>query len=274
MIDTHVHVWQLGRNGCRWPTAAELRLYRDFDLDEFWETALPLGMTAAILVQSQESAADTEWLLGLAEQEDRVAAVIGWSDLAAPGASRRIQALALHRKLAGMRPMVQDRPADWYDDPDLAPGLAALADADLCLEALVRERHLPALARLAARLPIRIVVDHAAKPRIDEADGFAAWRAAIAPLADQRHVAVKLSGLLSECGSAGADAIPPYVEALIALFGTDRIIWGSDWPVLNAVSTYAGWQALARQLVPACAQAAVFGGNAGRIYRLTAEMLA
>jgi L-fuconolactonase len=80
--------------------------------------------------------------------------------------------------------------------------------------------------------------------------------------------------LLSECGSAGPDAIAPYEEALIGLFGTGRIIWGSDWPVLNAVSTYADWQAQARRLIPAPDHRAVFGENARGIYRLSSEVLA
>lgn len=274
MIDSHFHVWRLGRDGCTWPSAADGPLHRDFVLEDYWAAAGACGIEKAILVQSQEAEADTEWLLKLAAGDDRIAAVVGWADLGDTHAPRHVRALAANPKLAGLRPMVQHRPADYYDDPDLAPGLGAVADAALSLDALVREQHLPALARLAARLPIRIIVDHAAKPRIGDADGLSAWRERIAPLADHGHVAVKLSGLLTECAGAQHDAIVPYVDALIALFGSDRVLWGSDWPVLNAVSDYAAWQAQAVALVPQAARDAIFSANARRWYRLDSQVTA
>ncbi|QAY75707.1 amidohydrolase [Sphingosinicella sp. BN140058] len=274
MIDTHVHVWRLGRNGCTWPSAADGPLHRDFVLDDYWATAGVCGIKEAILVQSQEAASDTEWLLEIAADDDRIAAVVGWADIAGADAPRRVQALAACPKLAGLRPMVQHRPAGYYDDPDLAAGLAAVADAALSLDALVREEHLPALGRLAARLPLRIIVDHAAKPRIGDSNGLSAWRERIAPLADHDHVAVKLSGLLTECGGARQDAIVPYVDALIGLFGSDRVLWGSDWPVINAVSDYAAWQAQAVALVPQAAHDGIFSANARRWYRLKSQVTA
>jgi L-fuconolactonase len=252
MIDAHVHIWRPGRNGCIWPTEEDGVLHRDFSLDDY-------PGTRAVLVQSQESTLDSEWLLDVAANDDRVAAVVGWADLTAP------EWIAERPKLAGLRPMVQQREADWYDDPALEAGLRTMLDHGLRLDALLRVRHLPSLARLAVRFPaLPIVIDHAAKPEIE--GGFEAWREAIAPLAALPNVMCKLSGLLTECGDAPAGAVAPYAGEILALFEPERVMWGSDWPVVNAVSSYGEWLAQARALVPAAAHAAVFGGTAARFY--------
>jgi len=267
MIDAHQHIWALGRNGCAWPTEAEGPIFRDFGLVDFQAEAAPHGVTRAVLVQSQEDPRDTEWLIEVAGDEPLVAAVVGWTDLAAPDAPEHIAALAARSKLKGLRPMVQDRAADWYDDPALEPGLRAVVEHGLRLDALVRVTHLASLDRLALRMPeLPIVIDHAAKPRIGADGGFGEWHSAIAPLATRRNVFCKLSGLLTECAGAPAEAIEPYARSILHLFGPGRAMWGSDWPVLELASTYGEWLNLVRTLVPIAAQKDVFGRTAARFY--------
>jgi L-fuconolactonase len=271
MIDAHQHVWQLGRNGHTWPTAAEEAIFRDYGLADFRAEALPRGVTRTVLVQSQPDACDTEWLLDLAEADDLVAGVVGWAELGVPDAPARIAALAARPKLKALRPMVQDLAADWYDDPALEPAFAAMAEHGLRLDALVRVPHLASLDRLAARFPqLAIVIDHAAKPRIDADDGFAEWQAAIAPLAARANVSCKLSGLLTECGGAPPEAVEPYAAAILELFGPERTMWGSDWPVLEMAAGYGEWLDLAQSLVPAEAHGQVFVATAARFYGLEA----
>ena len=275
MIDAHQHIWKIGSNGCTWPTAAESAIHRDTSLDDFRREAVPFGITSTVLVQSQENDRDTDWLLDVAAEHELVAGVVGWADLAAPDAVQRIEELAARPKLVGLRPMVQHREADWYDHPALEPGFAAIAEHGLRLDALVRMQHLAALDRLAARFPrLQIVIDHAAKPIIDGPGGFDSWRDAIVPLAERPNVSCKLSGLLTECGSAPARAIEPYVETMLALFGPERVMWGSDWPVVELISTYGEWLAIARRLVPQPAHEAVFGGTAAHFYGLRTEVAA
>lgn len=263
MIDAHVHVWALGRHGCRWPTAADGPLFRDHLSDELIAEMDGSGVDRALLVQTQEDGADTDWLLSLAADYPRFAGVVGWAAL---DDADEVSRLAAQPALKGLRPMAQGQVATWYDAPERQAALAAMAAHRLVLDALIRPVHLPSLYRLARTHPdLSVVIDHAAKP--DGAGGLAAWREAIAPLADCAGVTVKLSGLLTELPR---QAVPDAVAALLALFGTDRLIWGSDWPVVTADATYAEWLALARGLVPAAAQASVFGGTAARIYRLEA----
>ena len=267
MIDAHQHVWQLGRNGCAWPTGVEAPIFRDYGLADFRQVAAPGGVMRTVLVQSQENAVDTDWLLDLADGERTVAGVVGWVDFTAPDAPTRIAAIASRPKLKALRPMVQDKAADWYDDVALEPAFRAMVERGLRLDALVRVPHLPSLDRLAGNMPdLPIVIDHAAKPGIGADGGFAEWHSAIAPLSERTHVFCKLSGLLTECAGAPAAAVEPYIAAILDLFGPGRVMWGSDWPVLELASSSAGWLDLARACVPAWAQSEVFAGTAARFY--------
>ncbi|WP_454884721.1 amidohydrolase family protein [Sphingomonas oryzagri] len=258
MIDAHVHLWRIGQNDCIWPTGEDAAIHRDFGLAELIATLDAAGVGQAVLVQSQESPRDTDWLLDLSRRSDRIAGVVGWADLSDAAS---VEERAADRLLVGLRPMVQGRGADWYDGAALCAGFAAMAEHGLVLDALVRPAHLPSLARLAARYPqLSIVIDHAAKP-----EELAAWRTAIAPLAAHANVHVKFSGLLNE---VALDAVPEVAETLLATFGAERLLWGSDWPVLTQVGAYAGWLDMARDLIPANDHEGVFGGHALRLYRL------
>jgi len=258
MIDAHVHLWRLGEHGCVWPTADLPRIHRTIELPELRALAEANGIDGVILVQSQEDVADTEWLLSLAD-DPLVKGVVGWADLGAP--------IPSHPALKGLRPMVQDRAADWYDDPALDAGLHAMTEAGLVLDALIRPRHLASLARLARRhSDLTVVIDHAAKPVADDLDG---WADDLREIAICSNVSCKLSGLLTEPGIA--EAVDRVFDSVWRAFGPDRLIWGSDWPVLTLAGDYRGWHAEARRLVPVEHHQSVFDGNARRLYRLTRE---
>ncbi|MBO9707404.1 MAG: amidohydrolase family protein [Caulobacter sp.] len=267
LIDAHCHLWSLGRNGQSWPTPDLGPIYRDFGLKDLALTAPAL--TGAVLVQSQPCEDDTAWLLRIAAAEPLVLGVVGWTDMAASDAEARIAALASDRWLKGLRPMLQDLPVDWILDRALEPAIGAMVAADLTFDALVRPRHLQSLLELARRWPdLRVVIDHAAKPEI-AAGRLEPWREQMSALADLSNVHCKLSGLLTEAGEVtGLDAVAPYVAHLVTGFGPDRLMWGSDWPVLKLAGEYGDWRALCEALVPAQLHAAVFSQTARRVYRL------
>lgn len=269
-VDAHVHFWQIGRNDCAWPPPELAAIHRDFLPGAWRDEAEPLGIEAAIVVQSQPSARDTAWLLELARNHAFVAGVVGWADLAAPDAPARIAALAQEPKLRGLRPMLQDLPEDdWLLRAEIEPAIAAMIAHDLCLDALVRPRHLPHLARFAERHPaLRIVIDHAAKPDIARC-ALDPWRARIAELAALPQVTCKLSGLVTEAGEDWRpDDLRPFVEHLLATFGPRGLLWGSDWPVVSLASGYSQWFGLADALTGLAGgeRAALFGDNAARVY--------
>lgn len=271
-IDAHQHFWQIADRAGQWPPAECTALHRDFAPDDLLPFLAEAGIDGTVLIQSLPSEADTAFLLGLAARMPVVKAVVGWTDLKAPTAPIAIARLARDPKLRGLRPMLQDiADAAWIVDPAVAPAVAAMVGHDLVFDALVQPRHLTHLLTFAERHPdLRIVIDHGAKPAIGERGMDAAWRRAMAALAARPNVACKLSGLLSEAGGR-AEAARPYAEALVVLFGPDRLIWGSDWPVLNLAGSYRPWLDLCRAIVPPAQHEAVFGGNAVAVYRLDAS---
>lgn len=273
MIDAHQHFWRVGRNDCTWPTPDLAAIHRDFVLDDLAAVAGAAGVTGTVLVQSQPSDRDTDWMLAHAGASDLVKAVVGWVDLSSPTAPARIADLAARPKLRGLRPMLQGLPQDdWILRPELAPALEAMVAHALSFDALVFTRHLPHVRALAERYPtLPIVIDHAAKPPIASGD-LSAWRAQIAPFADLPQVCCKISGLLTEAApNHGARELSPVVDYVLDVLGPARVMWGSDWPVLNLAGDYVGWRDMSRSLTEragADGQAQIFSETARRFYRL------
>lgn len=270
VIDAHVHFWRIGCSDCKWPPPELTAIHRDFLPKDWRREADAAGIDAAIAVQSQPSGRDTDWLLELAREDARIAGVVGWVDLAAREVPERVAALASNPKLRGLRPMLQDLPEDdWILQPAVTPAIEAMIAHDLCFDALVLPRHLPHLLRFAERHPdLQIVIDHAAKPDIARG-GLDPWRAQIAALAEFPNVSCKLSGLVTEAGEHWhSDDLRPYVEHLLATFGPRRVLWGSDWPVVNLAADYSRWLNLADTLTGLAGddRAALFGDNAVRVY--------
>jgi L-fuconolactonase len=162
-----------------------------------------------------------------------------------------------------------DADARWILEPVAAPALDAMERAGLSFDALVRTDQLPVVSQLAAARPdLAIVIDHAAKPPIASGE-LQAWRSLIADCARLPRVFCKVSGLLTEAGSSRRDAdLAPVVDHLMDVFGPDRLMWGSDWPLLNMAGEYSGWLQQARRLIGHDAAQAVFGRTAARFYRL------
>ena len=271
LIDSHAHVWSLARGDYPWPTPHDAALYRDFAPADLRADALGAGLAAVVLVQAAPTDAETRHLLAVADGDALVGAVVGWVDFTdgrAPETLADLADLARHPRFRGVRPMLQDLPPAWILDPRFDPVFDALIRLDLTFDALVRPAHLPALGELLRRHPrLRLVIDHGAKPVINTWEPWASDIAALA--AAGAHV--KLSGLLTEAGG-DAEAARPYAEHLLNAFTPDRILWGSDWPVLRAAGTYRAWLDWCRALVAQRGDAAadaIFGGTAARFYGVT-----
>lgn len=273
MVDAHFHCWQLARADYGWLTPKLAPIYRDVTVADWQAQAAPHGVADGVLVQAAPTEAETQFLLAQADAHPAVLGVVGWVDLLAVEAPARIAMLARHRRLKGLRPMLQDisDPA-WILQPALAPALHAMAECNLVLDALVKAEHLPHILTLAQRHPhLRMVIDHAAKPDI-AAGQWQPWADGLARIAKETPALCKLSGLMTEAGpNPPAGAVKRWGEHVLESFGAQRVVWGSDWPVLELSSSYAGWHEETRQLLApldAAARAAVMGSNARRLYRL------
>ena len=256
IIDSHVHFWRIGGPGQTWP-GRELRLlYRDFGPAELLEALCTatasvsrtsatstVNVQSVVLVQSQPDDRDTDWLLERAADLTLVAAVVGWVDLASPSAPARIAAIARVPKLRGLRPMLQAiEDTQWLLRDELEPALHAMVQHGLRFDALIQPRHLPMLTEFAPRWPkLPIVIDHGAKPRIPLGE-IEPWQVQLAELSLFPNVHCKLSGLRTEqaVGASSAE-LEPYMRFLMASF-RDRLMWGSDWPVLlHSGDRYCDW---------------------------------
>jgi len=275
-VDSHQHFWLLARGDYGWLTSEVAAIHRDHtptDLEPLLRAAR-IGRT--VLVQAAPTAAETDFLLRLAETTPFVAGVVGWVDFEADDAAHRVAALAARPKLVGLRPMIQDLADDrWMLGAAIRPAVAAMADEGLTFDALVKPRHIPILGEFAARYPaLDIVIDHAAKPDI-ATGGFDDWARDIRDLAAETRLVCKLSGLVTEAAPGwSAQTLRPYVDVLVEAFGADRLMWGSDWPVLNLNGDYAAWMAVAEQLLAGLSETereAVFGGTASVFYGLDRE---
>jgi L-fuconolactonase len=272
-IDAHQHFWRLADRKGGWPPPQLTAIHRDFEPGDLHPLLREHGIDATVLVQSLPVEADTRYMLGQADRFPFIAAVVGWTDLKAPDAPRRIAALAAHERLRGLRPMLQDLDDErWIDDPALGPAVDAMLRHGLAFDALVLPRHLPSLLAFARRHPdLPVVIDHIAKP--DIASGASAgWRDDIARLAALPRVHCKLSGLVTEAGRDWTvERLRPYAAHVLEAFGAQRVLWGSDWPVLDLAADYGRWLAASEELLAHLDEAdrrAVFGGNARSFYRI------
>ncbi|UVF22055.1 amidohydrolase family protein [Microvirga terrae] len=269
-IDAHQHFWLMRNREGQWPPPELADIHRDFGPQDLEPVLKACGIGGTVLVQSLPTMDDTDFMLDLADRHSFILGVVGWVDLKGSDAARHVARLSAHPRLKSLRPMLQDiADDDWIDDPQLDPAIDAMKKADLRFDALVMPQHLRALTALAKRHPdLPIVIDHGAKPRIATGE-IHSWRGLIADLAALPQVHCKLSGLLTEAAERrGMSTIRPYVDTLLELFGPERLIWGSDWPVLRLAGTYEEWLAMCHDLVPVRHHDAVFGMNAARFYKL------
>jgi L-fuconolactonase len=270
-IDAHHHLWTLARGDYGWLTPALVPIYRDFDLPDLAPLVSASGIEATILVQAAPAEAETLFLLDIAERAELVRGVVGWTDFDASDALARIEALAANDLLVGLRPMVQDiADDDWLLRPALAPLLTTMTRHGLVFDALVLPRHLPRLLQVIDRHgDLQFVLDHCAKPHLATGD-IAEWKRHIAEIARRPNMVCKLSGLVTEAKANWQIAdLRPAVDHVLACFGPQRLLWGSDWPVVDLAGGYAKWFAAAETLLADLSSADkvdVFGGNAGRIY--------
>ena len=273
IVDAHQHLWRIGRNGHEWPTAELGDIYRDFTAEDLGAVTAGL-VDATVLVQSQPSDADTDWMLEQAAASSLIKGVVGWVDMAAPDAPARIARLAQDRKLKGLRPMLQALDDDdWILRPELAPAIAAMIDHGLTFDALVFPRHLLAIEELASMYPdLSIVIDHGGKPLIAHPSHRRTWEIRIRRLAGFDNVHAKLSGLVTEMipGQKPAE-MTAYADFLFDQFGWNRLMWGSDWPVVLLRADYQTWFDWTQTWLdgqPPEARDAVMGRTAQTFYKL------
>jgi L-fuconolactonase len=279
VIDAHHHLWDPRARDYPWMAGPELApIRRRHGLAELRAETAAAGVSHTVLVQTVADVAETEEFLAVASSsEGLIAGVVGWVDLTAPDLAEtlaRLRARPGGARLVGVRHQVQDEadPA-WLARPEVRRGLQTVADAGLVYDLLVRVPQLAAARAAVGDLPDgRFVLDHAAKPAI-AAGAFEPWASELAALAHLPNVACKLSGLVTEArwDDWSHATIRPYAHHVLDVFGPDRVMFGSDWPVCRLAASYGQVRELAGVLLEGSSAAerdAVLRGTAARIYRL------
>jgi L-fuconolactonase len=276
-IDSHQHFWDPAKFGYPWMEGAALDpVRRAFGPADLAAELTANGIDGTVLVQTVSNIAETHDFLETAQTTPFVLGVVGWVDLTAGDVGDTVDGLlGSSTRLVGIRHQAHDEPnPDWLNLPTVQRGIRSVGERGLSYDLLVRTRELPAATLLVRTLPDqRFVLDHIAKPPISE--GWSqAWSTELASLAELPNVSVKLSGLITEADWATwtPQTLRPYVERVLELFGLDRVMFGSDWPVcLLAAPDYgAVVEALTSVLdgLSANELSRVFGANAQRWYQL------
>ena len=272
-IDSHQHFWRLERGDYGWLTPALKPLHRDFgpaDLAPFLERH---GIAGTVLVQAAATVAETEFMLGIATETAFVKGVVGWVDFESTVAPAEIDRLVAHPKLKGFRPMIQDIPdPEWMLCAAIGPAIARLQHLGLVFDALVKPPHLTPLRQFLPLYPeLWVVIDHGAKPDIAHGQ-FEDWAREMRELADDPRVYCKISGLVTEAAPGWRpEDLTRYLDLLLEAFGPRRLMWGSDWPVVDLAGGYDRWRIAALDYLARLSEeerAAILGGTAAEVYRL------
>jgi len=273
IFDAHHHLWKVARGDYHWMTPEIPCLAHDYLVEDLIPHLRKAAVTRTILVQAAQTEAETEFLLSLAATTDFIAGVTGWLDMADADFPTHLAHFRQNPKFLAIRPMLQDLADDaWILQPQVLQNLQHLSDTGFRIEFLTLPRHLPHVLVALKELPkLHVVIDHLSKPPI--ASGvMEPWATLMAQVAEHPNIYCKLSGLVTEADHAcwTPQSIAPYVNHVIDVFGTDRLMFGSDWPVCKLAGEYGevvnALRTILNQRLGPRDIAKIFCANAERFY--------
>ncbi|WP_308635298.1 amidohydrolase family protein [Paenibacillus silvisoli] len=276
IIDAHQHYWKLDRGDYGWltPEVGET-LYRDYMPENVRSEMDRCGVTGAIIVQAAPTIAETEFLLELCELDEKLIGVVGWLDLNGSDFEKHYVRLRSSRRFIGIRPNFPSVPdGDWSRYPQIIHNLTLIAEDRFPVDLLIRPSVYPDMIGMLKCVPgLWAIIDHLGVPSIENGVDLE-WRVGLEQMAAYEHVYCKLSGLATGSGGRAwkAAEVKPYVKLANDMFGSKRLLFGSDWPVSLQAGGYGDMLELAREVLPSEWSSAeiedVFGRNAIQFYQL------
>jgi L-fuconolactonase len=271
IIDSHVHFWKYNKTDLPWIERNMKILQKDYLPSELELTLKRNHVDGCIAVQAMTAEVETRFLAELANTHPIIKGVVGWTDLKANDATKKLAEFKEYPSIVGMRHIVQSEPDDFLYDVKFREGISLLKEFGYTYDILVYPRQLKAASDFARAFPDQtFIVDHCAKPDVKNKE-IVKWREGITRLASFPNVYCKLSGLITE--AAWKEWSPgefyPYLDVVFESFGIERLMFGSDWPVMLLSGIYVQWKSLLEKYMenfPEEEKEAVFGLNAAKAY--------
>lgn len=273
MIDSHHHFWDPSRGDYGWMSSDDLVLNRTYGPSDLLPHLDEVGINSTILVQAAASIEETDYLLDISDSASFVSKVVGWIDMEDESSGDILRRFCAHPKFVGVRPMIQDIPDDdWMLRDDIQWAFDLITELNLTFDCLGFPRHIDNFRKLLSRHSgMRVVLDHCLKPEINgDDDSFGVWSSGLELLAHETNAYCKLSGLVTECPTVpSVFDLRRYTDHILGVFGVERVMWGSDWPVCRLRCEYNDWYDISRDLVSdlsldECSY--IFGLSASRFY--------
>ena len=273
-IDAHQHFWRYSPETHDWITPEMAILQRHYLPGNLEPELQNSGYNGCVAVQAAQTEAETEFLLQLAANDSFIKGVVGWVDLRADNAPERLKYFARNPFFKGVRHIVQSEPDNLFLlQPAFLKGISLLQPLGLTYDILIYPQHLPVAVQFVSLFPDqKFVLDHLAKPFIKKQE-FQPWVRNLEELGQHKQVYCKLSGMVTEADPANwkpAD-IFPYLDKALEVFGPERVMIGSDWPVCRLAGEYARVMEVVENFIANLSpseQANILGKNATRFYNL------
>jgi len=281
VIDAHVHFWDTDLHTYEWLAEAPGLVDR-YVLADYREATADDPPEGFMFVQAgctdADGAAEARWVDQMCGDQPDFAGMVVWApvDGGADAVDSHLDALD-RGTVRGVRRLLQSDPPGLCTQPRFVEGVSALGRRDLTFDVCILPRHLDDAVALARGAPsTRLVLDHLAKPDIAAGD-LDGWWAGFAALGRCDNVCCKLSGLVTEADHVGwtVDDLRPYVEGALDVFGAERLLWGSDWPVVTGAASHRRWRAATAELLAelsAAERAAILHQTATDVYRLNGDL--
>ncbi|TLV03629.1 amidohydrolase family protein [Dyadobacter luticola] len=273
IIDSHQHFWIFDEGRDAWITPEMAAIRKNFLPEDLEPVLKSNGVDGCVAVQASESDAETEFLLQLAEANDFIKGVVGWVDLRSPDLYAKLEKYSQFEKLKGFRHVVQGQPEGFLLQPDFMKGVGQLVAFDFTYDILIYPNQLKEAFNFAVRLPnVQFVLDHIAKPPIKQKE-IVTWTNDMRLLAELPNVKCKVSGMVTEADWQEWERadFKPYLDVVFETFGTDRLMFGSDWPVCLVAAQYEGVKGILTDYLSMFSDSEVkkvMGENAAEFYSL------
>lgn len=276
MIDTHVHFWNYNKVKDAWITDDMKLLQRDF-LPEHFQTELKENKVDGIVaVQADQSEQETSFLFELAKKNPEIKGIVAWVDLQNENIEKRLLYYSQSHIIKGFRHIVQAEPEGFLKHKKFLHGIKLLKNFNFTYDILIYEKQLNEAIDFVNQFPEqKFIIDHCAKPAIKN-KSISNWKKGMQEISQNKNVYCKLSGLTTEADWVNwkEKDFNPYFDCVFEYFGTDRLLFGSDWPVVLVSGTYAKWKNLLEKYMhnfSAEEKAKVFRENAIEFYNLNTE---